>query len=96
MAVIPAAVAGSYLAAGRDIYGRGVVDRTIIELRAAIRPGDSGGPLILPDGTIGGLVFAESRTDPSVGYALTPTAVATVAQAAVGRTTRVDLGACIH
>lgn len=96
MAVIPAAVAGSYLAAGRDIYGRGVVDRTIIELRAAIRPGDSGGPLILPDGTIGGLVFAESRTDPSVGYALTPTAVAAVAQAAVGRTARVDLGACVH
>ena len=61
MVVIPAGVAGSYPATGRDIYNKAVIDRTIIELRAAIQPGDSGGPLILPDGTIGGLVFAESR-----------------------------------
>ena len=40
------------------------VRREIIELRAAIEPGDSGGPLILDDGTIGGLVFAESRDRP--------------------------------
>ncbi len=96
MVVIPAGVARSYPATGRDIYGEGVVDRTIIELRAAIRPGDSGGPLILPDGTIGGLVFAESRTDPSVGYALTPASVAVAIQPAVGRTARVDVGPCIH
>ena len=51
--------------------------REIVELRAAIEPGDSGGPLVLEDGTVGGLVFAESRADPEVGYALSPTAVAT-------------------
>lgn len=96
MVIIPAGVTGSYPATGRDIYGTGVVDRAIIELRAAIRPGDSGGPLILPDGTIGGLVFAESRTDPSVGYALTPTAVSAAVQPALGRTARVDVGPCIH
>ncbi len=94
--VIPAGVAGSYPATGRDIYNKSVIDRTIIELRAAIQPGDSGGPLILPDGTIGGIVFAESRTDASVGYALTPTAVATAVRPAVGRTNPVDLGPCIH
>ena len=96
MVVIPAGVSGSYPATGRDIYNKGVIDRTIIELRAAIQPGDSGGPLILPDGTIGGIVFAESRTDPSVGYALTPTAVATAVRPAVGRTSAVDVGPCIH
>lgn len=96
MAVIPAGVAGSYPATGRDIYNQSVIDRTIIELRAAIRPGDSGGPLILPDGTIGGIVFAESRTDSTVGYALTPTAVAAEVRPAVGRTSSVDVGPCIH
>ncbi len=96
MVVIPAGVAGSYPATGRDIYNRAVIDRTIIELRAAIQPGDSGGPLILPDGTIGGLVFAESREVASVGYALTPTAVATDVQPAIGRTSPVDVGPCIH
>jgi len=96
MIVIPAGVAGSYPATGRDIYNRSVIDRTIIELRAAIQPGDSGGPLILPDGTIGGIVFAESRSDPAVGYALTPTAVAAAVRPAVGRTSPVDVGPCIH
>ncbi|MFN8632006.1 MAG: MarP family serine protease [Chloroflexota bacterium] len=96
MAVIPAGVAGSYPATGRDIYNKGVIDRTIIELRAKIQPGDSGGPLILPDGTIGGIVFAESRTDPSVGYALSPTAVWNAVRAAIGRSAAVDTGPCIH
>jgi S1-C subfamily serine protease len=96
LVVIPAGVAGSYPATGRDIYNKGVTDRTIIELRAKIQPGDSGGPLILPDGTIGGLVFAESRTDTSVGYALTPTAVWNAVRPAIGRSTAVDTGPCIH
>lgn len=96
MVVIPAGVAGSYPATGRDIYNRSITDRMIIELRAAIQPGDSGGPLILPDGTIGGIVFAESRTDPGVGYALTPGAVAASVQPAIGRTGAVDVGPCIH
>lgn len=96
MAVIPAGVAGSYRATGRDIYGKAAIDREIIELRAAIQPGDSGGPLILEDGTIGGLVFAESRTDGSVGYALSPTEVAVFVRPAVGRTGSADVGPCIH
>ncbi len=96
MVVIPAGVAGSYPATGRDIYNKRVIDRMIIELRASIQPGDSGGPLILPDGTIGGIVFAESRTDAGVGYALAPQSVATTVQPAIGRTSQVDVGPCIH
>ena len=72
----PAAVTGAYRATGRDIYGEARVDRNILELRAKIERGDSGGPFVLRDGTIGGLVFAEARTDPDVGYALSPTSVA--------------------
>jgi Trypsin-like peptidase domain/Colicin V production protein len=96
MVIIPAGVAGAYEATGRDIYGRSQIQRQILELRASIQPGDSGGPLILADGTIGGLVFAESRTDLGVGYALTPTAVAVRIAPAIGRTAAVDTGACIH
>ena len=92
LVVLPAAVAGSYDAIGRDIYDRSQVSRRIVELRAAIEPGDSGGPLILDDGTIGGLVFAESRADPDVGYALSPTAVSTRVAPAIGRTGAVDVG----
>lgn len=96
MEVIPAGVAGSYPATGRDIYNKGITDRMIIELRAMIQPGDSGGPLVLPDGTIGGVVFAESRTQTGVGYALTPDVVAARIRPAIGRTSSVDVGPCIH
>ncbi len=96
LTVSPAAVAGSYVAEGRDIYGEQRVSRMILELRAAVDQGDSGGPLVLQDGSVGGVVFAESRTDEAVGYALTPTAVARAIEPAVGRTSSVETGPCIR
>ena len=87
-------VSGAYAATGRDIYSKKTVRRQILELRAAIDRGDSGGPLILQDGTVGGVVFAEARTDPDVGYALSPTEVATRVAPAIDRTEAVDTGAC--
>jgi S1-C subfamily serine protease len=94
--VEPAAVAGRFVAPGRDIYGDQRVSRSILELRADVEQGDSGGPFVLADGTIGGVVFAQARTDPAVGYALTPTEVARTVEPSIGRTAQVDTGACIH
>lgn len=93
--VIPAAVADAYPALGRDIYGEARVRRSVIELRAAVERGDSGGPFVLADGTIGGVVFAEARTNEDVGYALSPTAVAVRVAPAVGRTGAVATGRCL-
>ena len=61
--VEPAAVTDTYDAEGLDVAGTRRVTRRIVELRAVIDPGDSGGPLLLADGTVGGVVFAESRSD---------------------------------
>ena len=94
--IVPAAVTGSYRATGRDIYDEARVDRDILELRAQIDRGDSGGPFVLQDGTIGGLVFAEARSDPDVGYALTPTSVAVRVTPAVGRREVVATGDCLR
>ena len=96
LAVIPAAVAAEYAATGRDIYGHGRVTRNILELRAQVEPGDSGGPLILKDGTVGGVVFAEARSDQDVGYALSPISVATDVTPALGRTSAVSTGPCVR
>lgn len=96
LAVLPAAVAERYPATGLDIYGADRVRRDILELRAAIDRGDSGGPLILEDGTVGGVVFAESRTNDAVGYALSPTAVAVAIAPGIGRTSAVDTGPCLR
>ena len=95
LTIVPAAVTGAYEALGRDIYGKKPVRRQILELRAEINRGDSGGPFVLSDGSIGGLVFAEARTDDSVGYALAPTAVATRVAPALARTGAVDTGECL-
>jgi S1-C subfamily serine protease len=96
LTVLPAAVSNAYAATGRDIYDKGRITRDILELRAEVEPGDSGGPLILPDGTIGGVVFAESRVDPEVGYALSPTSVAVEVAPAIVRTRAVDVGPCLR
>ena len=96
LTVVPAAVTGAYPATGYDIYDKTTVRREILELRAQIDRGDSGGPFVLRDGTIGGLIFAEARTDPDVGYALSPTAVAIRVAPAMGRTGAVDTGECLH
>jgi S1-C subfamily serine protease len=96
LTIVPAAVTGAYRATGRDIYGRARVDRDILELRAEIERGDSGGPFVLRDGSIGGLIFAEARTDRDVGYALSPTSVAVRITPALGRTSAVDTGRCLR
>jgi S1-C subfamily serine protease len=96
LTVVPAAVTGAYPATGRDIYDKAMVRRQILELRSQIDRGDSGGPFVLQDGTIGGLIFAEARTDPDVGYALSPTAVATRIAPALGLTSGVDTGSCLN
>jgi S1-C subfamily serine protease len=92
---LAAAVSGEYPATGRDIYGIERVTRRILELRAGIEPGDSGGPFVLEDGTVGGIVFAMSRTEPGVGYALTPTEVAARIAPALDATSAVPLGDCV-
>ena len=95
LTISPAAVTGKYPAVGHDIYGKGRVRRQVLELQAEIDRGDSGGPLMLLDGTVGGVVFAEARTNPDVGYALTATEVANVIWPGFGRTAAVDTGACL-
>jgi S1-C subfamily serine protease len=68
-----AAVRDAYRALGRDIYGGGLTNRDILELQADVRPGSSGGPFVLPDGTVGGMVFARSINTSGLGYALAAT-----------------------
>lgn len=95
LTILPASVTGRYPATGHDIYGLGQVRRQIIELRAGIDRGDSGGPLMLADGTVGGVVFAEARTNPDVGYALSPTEVSARIRPGLGAVRPADTGACL-
>ncbi|MFF2849711.1 MarP family serine protease [Streptomyces sp. NPDC058001] len=69
--VRPARVRGQITANGPDIYHRGTVRRDVYSLYATVRQGNSGGPLLTPDGKVYGVVFAKSLDDPQTGYALT-------------------------
>ncbi|MET9291662.1 MarP family serine protease [Streptomyces sp. NPDC003077] len=66
-----ARIRGRIQADGADIYKRGTVRRDVYSLYATVREGNSGGPLLTPDGEVYGVVFAKSRDDAQTGYALT-------------------------
>jgi S1-C subfamily serine protease len=69
--VSPAIVDGRITAEGRDIYNANLVTRQIYVIEAAVRPGNSGGPLVDVEGHVLGLVFATSAGVPNQAYALT-------------------------
>jgi S1-C subfamily serine protease len=94
LAVIPAVVTAEFAASGPDIYDHGSVTRAIVELRADVRRGDSGGPLLTAPGLVGGIVFGASRTSPGVGYAIAADSVAAEIRQASTRTGAVASGAC--
>lgn len=97
LTVTPGAVATVIPEArGRNLYGNDTVTRRVIELRASIARGNSGGPFVLEDGTVGGVVFAQARSDPNVAYALSPVSVADAIGPALGETDEVTTGACVR
>jgi S1-C subfamily serine protease len=77
-----------------NIYGNGRVVRVAYSLYAMVRPGNSGGPLVNPQGKVWGVVFAASVTDSTTGYALTSRQVSAAAVAGVRNSRRVDTGGC--
>jgi S1-C subfamily serine protease len=76
LTVVPATVGQSFVANGPDIYQTGSVNRQMYAVRAVIQPGNSGGPLVSPDGQVYGVVFAASTYYQETGYALTAAEVA--------------------
>ncbi len=87
-----ATVASRPTATGQDIYGDSTTTREVYQLRAAVRPGNSGGPLLTPGGRVYGVVFARSTAEPDTGYALTAAQVAADARKAAGATAPVSTG----
>jgi len=91
----PARVGRSELASGPDIYNNKRVVRDIYPIRATIKPGNSGGPLIAPaDGRVYGMVFAAAVAVPKTGYALTASQLAQDIAKGQRRTVAVSTGGC--
>lgn len=90
----PAVVLARYDAVGRDIYSRGLTRRSVYELQARVRSGNSGGPVVRADGTVIGVVFSRSTLDPAVGYALTSDEVLSRLRSAQQGGGQADTGRC--
>ena len=73
---VAARIGGSERATSPDIYQSASVTRYIYSIRAQVRPGNSGGPLLSRQGTVDGVVFAAAISVQNTGYALTAGEVA--------------------
>jgi S1-C subfamily serine protease len=91
---VPARIGGTQRAVGPDIYQTGQVDRQIYEIRASVEPGNSGGPLLSPAGTVYGVVFAAAVDASDTGFALTSAEVASDAKAGAQQTVPVSTQGC--
>ncbi len=75
-----------------NAYGRGPVSRLLTPLRGLVRPGNSGGPVVSPGGSVLTTVFASTTSGgPAGGYGV---ANATVAKVLAGAGRMVGTGEC--
>jgi S1-C subfamily serine protease len=95
LTVTAAGVTATHDIFGPDIYGNGQYSRNVVELRAAIRRGNSGGPLMVAPGLVGGIVFGASRASPDVGYAIGSDEAVERIGPYIGATAAVGTGACL-
>jgi S1-C subfamily serine protease len=79
---------------GPDIYNQNDVTREIYTIRALVRSGNSGGPLVTPSGQVLGVIFAAAADDQHVGFALTASEASAVAKEGADRTRGVRTGDC--
>ena len=79
---------------GPDIYDSGKVTRDIYTIRALVRSGNSGGPLLSSDGSVLGIIFAAAADDPQTGFAITASEASVVATAGLSHNDPTPTGKC--
>jgi len=89
--VAPARLGGTSTVITQDAYGRGPVERAITSIRALVRSGNSGGPVVDRSGRVLATIFAAATRRPRTGYGVPDTLVRDALQKARGT---VDTGPC--
>jgi S1-C subfamily serine protease len=92
---VPARVSNPIAVTVSDIYSTAAVTRQVYVVRATVRPGNSGGPLLSPQGSVYGVVFAESVNEPGYGAALTVGEVMPDANVGAAATAPVSTQRCL-
>jgi S1-C subfamily serine protease len=92
--VEPARVRDRASFVGRDIYDSSEITRDVYRVRATVRSGNSGGPLISSSGQVLGVVFAAAIDSSDTGYVLTASEVAGAAEKGRTATAAVSTKGC--
>jgi S1-C subfamily serine protease len=94
LTAVAARVGRATTANGPDIYDTQRVSRDIYPIKAVVLPGNSGGPLLAPDGRVYGMVFAAAVSLQRVGYALTSSELMPDVRAGEARTAATSTQGC--
>ncbi|MGW2146738.1 trypsin-like peptidase domain-containing protein [Nonomuraea bangladeshensis] len=78
----------------QDIYEKHDVSRMMFAVSGPMSTGVSGAPLIVEDGTVGGMMVAMAKDDPDRGYALAAEEILPVANEATNATRHVSTRKC--
>jgi S1-C subfamily serine protease len=79
---------------GPDIYNASTVVRNVYTVRAVVRSGNSGGPLLDGSGQVLGLVFGAAVDNDETGFVLAEDEIANDVATASSRNVEVSTGAC--
>jgi S1-C subfamily serine protease/uncharacterized membrane protein required for colicin V production len=79
---------------GPNIYDSRTVTRDVFTLRAVVKSGNSGGPLVDTEGQVLGVVFGAAVDNSDTGFALTAAEVRDEVNQAPGMSDQVDTGRC--
>lgn len=90
----PARVRDRMQIRGPDIYDDRTVIREVYSIYGDVRSGNSGGPLLAPNGSVYGVIFAAAIDQPQTGFALTAAEVADDASRGRTATEAVPTGDC--
>lgn len=90
-----AVVRGHVEASGQDIYNDAIAERSIYYLDTEVTVGNSGGPVVLADGTVIGMVFARSIDNEKIGYAISSDQIKASLSQAMSENTVVNTRECV-
>ena len=93
-ATLPGVITRHYPVEARSIYGVGLIPRDAYEVQARVSEGASGGPLVLSDGSAGGILFAR-LPDQDVAFALTARSLVKDIERAKDIAQPISTGACL-
>ncbi|HSX31610.1 MAG TPA: MarP family serine protease [Candidatus Saccharimonadales bacterium] len=91
----PGVIRDTRATSGASIYNQGIFGRGLYLVQTHVNFGNSGGPIVMSNGLVAGIIFSKSTDVPDAAYALTSVHIDRALQRAQTHQTRVGTGACM-